>query len=391
MSDSGGILVACIAAPLLLVVLLVAGVSYLVLQAAKLTGRLALEGLHFAGTALAQSIRVASATLHQAGTLLTAAGTGVTQWSSSLFDSAQAADRLRSIAHVNYERALRTLTTTDSPPTVTTIRSISGVTGRPVAQALSSIGKTGLATSAHEQLARAQAIDLALQAEVPLRLVAEQRSATELRTARASMTQAQQLLRDGRLSQAATAARHAEALLSVAARTAHDRLATAERTTITAVVGNAMTDLGYEVRAAAADHQAAVVGRKEHVTAAIVVGSGGRLEIDMAGYEGEACDRESKALVDALRKHGLVIAEACLSRHGRPEGGALIRAARKRGKTLELALAEMSSAPRQEMTDVPAGSGPVRRMTRQRPETQTEQRAVAWVWQQQQVRSGGGR
>ena len=55
MSDSGGLLVAALAAPLILVVLLVAGVTYVALQSAKLVGHLAVQGINFAAHSLASS------------------------------------------------------------------------------------------------------------------------------------------------------------------------------------------------------------------------------------------------------------------------------------------------------------------------------------------------
>jgi len=381
MSDSGGILVACLAAPLLLIVLLVAGVSHLVLRAAQLTSMLAVEGLRFTGTALAKSIRIASDAARQsAATAVTAAGT-VGQWAGTLFDSAASADRLRSIAHVNYQRRLQTLTATSS---VRTIPNPSRI--EPPAAA-----RIGVSTDAHEHLARAEALESALQAEMPLRLVAEQWSAPELQAARASISEAHTSLLAGHIASADTAARRAESLLSVTAQRAHQRLAAAERTTVTAVIGNTMTDLGYEVRAAAAGGRAALVGRKADQTVALVVGSGGRIDMDMAGYEGDACDRDVKALIEALRKQGLTIAEACLARHGRPEGGALIRAARRRGKTLELALAEINAVPEVQGERTEVESAPVRRTTRLAADANSGEQAVAWVWQQQHASVGGRR
>jgi hypothetical protein len=66
-----------------LVVLLVAGVSYVALQAARFVGNLALRGIELAGTGLALGVRAATEALQAAGTV----ATETAQWTGHLFES----------------------------------------------------------------------------------------------------------------------------------------------------------------------------------------------------------------------------------------------------------------------------------------------------------------
>jgi hypothetical protein len=241
-----------------------------------------------------------------------------------------------------------------------------------------------------EALARAQAVSTALNTEVPLRLVADRWYASQLFTAEAALSGAEVSLRTGDTRRAVELAGQAEALLTTAVHDSHQYLVKAERATIAATVGNTLQDMGYDVRVASANDNVALVGRREHHTLAMVVRPGGRLEMDMAGFEGGACNPETRALLEGLRRNGLVIAEQNLKWHGRFEGGALIRKAQRQGKSLEVALAEMMVAPDTSDEARAAVDAPIRRRSRLAPQSEEERlrQARAWMWDQGQIQKG---
>lgn len=423
MSDCGGLLVAFLAAPLLLAVLLVAGIGTLALQGARLLGNLALSGIEFVGTTLAAGVRSATHALTTAGTIATASATHGAQWASSLFDSAQVGERLRAAARSSYQAAYGNLSTAVTPASpgvpapapaqvirstvLSTTRAAASMPspcslalprasgGTVPASATAISGAAAPEVVGRDQtirtLAQAQAVSAALESELPLRLVAERWHGEQLSTARAALASAGTSLRAGQLEQAAMLATQAETLLTTAAHQADQHLAKAERATIAATVGNTLEDMGYQVKVANVQENVALVGRRGHQTMAMVVRPGGALEMDMAGFEGNSCNLETKALLEGLRRNGLVISAANLARHGRFEGGALIRAAQRRGTSLEVALAELMAPP---AVAEPAGvqeDAPVRRRARLAPQDETGRlrQARAWLWQQDHLRTGG--
>ena len=375
MSDFGGILIACVALPLLVVVLLLAGVSHTVIAGLRLAGGVVLEGLEFAGRSLAAGVRAATELLTSAGSLaLGSVGQG-TEWARTLYDSSQVGHRLRATAQKLYEAAL---CPAGEP----------GTTAMPLPRA------TGLdATPARLQnnsaahlLARAAAARGTLELELPLRVVAERWHAQELREASAATESARASLAAGEAQAAAELAAHAQELYASIVGDVYQRLRHAERATVAAQVGNSLEDLGYQVRVARVKENVAFVGRRSHHTVALVVRPGGRIELDMAGFDGDSCDRETKALLAAFRRNGLVIAGEHLVRHGRFAGGPLIRRAQRQGKPLEVALAECLDPLQQPET---AATAPprVRRagaLARGEAEDQRLQQGMALLWGQRQ-------
>jgi hypothetical protein len=158
---------------------------------------------------------------------------------------------------------------------------------------------------------------------------------------------------------------------------------------VTAQVGNTLQDLGYEVKLASSKENTAIVGRRQHQALAMVIRPGGRLEFDMAGFEGDSCHHETQALLEALRRNGLAIQAETITRHGRFAGGALIRKAQRHGKPLEVALAESFPLTEEEQRET-VPDAPVRR-TAALPRGETEQdrlqRGRAFFWSQAQVRN----
>lgn len=414
MSDCGGLWVACLAAPLLLVVLLVAGVSYVALQAARLVGNLALQGIELAGTGVALGVRAATEALQAAGTVATATA----QWTGHLFESSHVAARLSSTATLVYQATVSSLQATidlhapassqaalasTTPLASTMLASNDGggftpatqgapssatpvvVSIAPVADERAAVGAAQLQSMAVESLARASGVQAALDAELPLRLVAESRHAVELASARERLRAAHLCLQAGQVERAADLAQQAEAVLTSTGYQAHEELARAERTTVTAAVGNTLEDMGYDVRLARAKDNVALVGRRGHHTLAMVVRPSGHIEMDMAGFEGTDCEPEITALLVGLRRNGLMISRQCLTRHGRFSGGSLIRGAQRAGRPLEEVLAEMTEAPsndRESLSTVVRANQPVAVNAKRL----RQERRLFWQAQKQQGR-----
>jgi len=375
MSDFGGILIACVALPLLAVVLLVAGVSYTAVAGVRLAGGLALEGLEFAGRSLAAGVRAATELLTSAGSLALEAVEQGAEWAKTLYDSSQVGHRLRATAQKLYEAALCPAGALGTNATL-----LPGTTGLGVTPV--ELGNC----SATDLLARAEAARGALVAELPLRLVAERWHPDKLREASAATESARAALATGEIQVAAELAAHAQELYASIVGEAYQRLRHAERATIAAQVGNSLEDLGYQVRVTRVKETVAFVGRRGHHTVALVVRPGGRIELDMAGFDGDSCDRETKALLAALRRNGLVIASEHLVRHGRFAGGPLIRRAQRQGKPLEVALAECLD-PLQQPEKAAAAPPRVRRagaLARGEAEDQRLQQGMALLWGQRQ-------
>ncbi len=432
MSDCGGLFVAALAAPLLLAVLLVAGVTYVALQGARLVGHLVLEGLQLAGTGLASGVRTIAQSARAAGTQAMEAAARGAQWAGGLYDSLQAGERLRGGAQTAYHSALQALQAPsragqaslhlNTPSATSGHTSLEGLAGPLVPQptsltASAATGRLGAPSGgrpapaapggvplqaadpgapsgqpALEALARAQAVDQALRQELPLSLVAEQWHADRLRAARVEMDTARSLLQAGRPEEAEGLAQHAEATLTTLTYQSHQRLVAAERATLVATVGNTLEDLGYSnLRVAQAKGRTALVGRRGEHTLALVAGPGGKLQMDMAGFEGDSCRRETQRLLEGLHRNGLELSRVELTHHGRREGGALLRRAQRSDQPLAQALAELAG----EAQSAPANATPpVKRGTRLSGPTEEEclRRARIWLWSaSQQLPQRGGR
>lgn len=376
MSECGSLLVACLAAPLVLVVLMVAGVGYLAMQGARLAGAALVAGVEMAGQSLAAGVRLASRAVLSAGSAI---AQGI-EWGKELYDSASVSERLKTAARAAYNCASSSLAAR-MPIQGAAESSLSNIIGGPVAPAPTSVVDLRGAVA---PLARAQATLVAIESEPPLLLIAERWSAEQLGRAREAIQESEACLVRGDSSKASILAAEAEGLLASSLGDAHERLKSAERTTIAAQAGNSLLDLGYEVKVAQVRETVALVGRCGHQTVALVVGKAGHLEMDMAGFEGESCDRAVKALLAQLRRNGLQVLAERIERHGCSEGGASIRKAARQGKPLEQALAEgAASIPTHET--VHRGV----RLT-QGPERQA-QRGRALLWSSANSTAQGGR
>jgi hypothetical protein len=383
MSDCGGLVVACLAAPLLLVVLLVAGVSYLAIQGAKLAGYLALEGVNFAAQSLAAGVRASTRAIAAAAPAVLEGIERAGEWAREMYDSSAAVNRLRQTAQDFYQKSLLSSEQLHA--------SVSGMVLSSAVAPASCRQNFGSGTLALQQaadlLARAQAVRYVLDAELPLKLIVERWESARVNAAESAMHAASVCLAGGRVEEARELASRAESFYTTALHDAHQRLRNAERATITAQVGNTLEDLGYEVKVARVKENVALVGRRAHQTLAMVLQPGGQIQLDMAGFEGNACERETRELLRALRRNGLSITAEHLVRHGRFSGGPWIRKAQQKGKPLEVALAEMVDFE-QPARSTHAAAAPVRRASRLGPLGSEEERlrtgrALLWSNRQQ--------
>jgi hypothetical protein len=416
MSGCGGLVVGALAFPLALVVLLVAGVSYLALQGAGLACRGAISGLEFAGSKLGPAVRAATEALSAAGTTMLSATTGAADWTRTLLDTSVVRDRIRHSLRNAYTRGLggtADLATvgpaTERPGALTTGGSVTasmtlsideripavespGTTASmraPIAApAAGTEGDAGATTA--DTLARAKAIRTVLDSEVPLALVADHRSRAGLAEASRAIAASEAALRAGDAAMAKGLAASAERALTTATYDAYQHLVKAERATVAAQVGNSLQDLGYQVRVAHSTRGIALVGRKQHYALAMVLRAGGRVSFDMSGFEQTSCHPEARALLGALGQNGLVLSSAEINWHGRLDGGPLIRAAMRKGRPLEQALAEMApaSAETGRLADGDRDGLPVRRQTRLASGPDDYERGRAWMWGNVQRQKG---
>lgn len=345
MSDCGGIVVACLAAPLMILILLVAGVGAALLMAAEFAGHVALAGLDLAGKAIAPLVRSVTDALNSAGML-------------NLPMTVMAGSPLTSLDPLN------------------------------VAELFRSHAHSFLAASETSCLARAVALERALADVKPLNLVASELFDPEVKSARNLMAEAAEHLDRGDAAGAERLGTAAEAAFARVGRQAAERLTAATRVTMTAQVGCALQDLGYAVRVASDPRRAAIVGRREHQSVALVVGEGGHIEVDMEGFDGAQCHADSQALIAGLRRRGLVISATNLTRHGSCAGGALIRAARRSGRTLEEALLGQAATMGTPAV-TPQSNEPVVRSTRLDYGSRDSERDRTWVWGTPVARTGG--
>jgi hypothetical protein len=116
MSNCGGLVVAALALPLILTVLLVAGVAYLAIEGAKLVGQLAYRGIQLAGQGVATLVREASTTFAHVGEAVSSAASSAAQWTSAMFDSSSVRERLTSAVTTTYQNISSQMIHADSSP-----------------------------------------------------------------------------------------------------------------------------------------------------------------------------------------------------------------------------------------------------------------------------------
>ena len=223
-----------------------------------------------------------------------------------------------------------------------------------------------LLTKAADRLARAGAVRAALNQETPLRLVAETWHQDALLKADQALGRAQMLHATGRLGEALAEARLAERTFSVAAYDSHQRLLTAQQTVLVDQTAKSLTGMGYDVERLADSREQGLSATRDGHTIAALVQPGGRLLMDMAGFDGVACHREAEQMLAAIAENGVQVRREQMLLHGRRDGGPLVARLDRIAKARPQAVSQ-------------------RKPTGQRPHSDQYRRAVAWLWQQQQA------
>jgi hypothetical protein len=229
-----------------------------------------------------------------------------------------------------------------------------------------------------EALCRARAIHQALEAEPTLRLVAERWHHSTLSQALRAMHQAETSAGRGTAQDALRLARRAEELMTTATYDSFRRLEAAQQQVIADATAASMGALGYTLQRASRGGAVALWGRAGDRTLVAVI-AGGRLQTDMAGFDGIRCCEESERLVAEMRSRGLEVRRVARTLHARREGGTLIAQALGQVRTSGLSPAEaLVRVATPNLTRKSAGHGAV--TTRSTPSHLD--RARAWMWLQ---------
>jgi len=204
---------------------------------------------------------------------------------------------------------------------------------------------------------------------------------SSLGAAQKGLARASQSLRQGNAQEAIRLAQQAESQLAMAARTGLRRLEAGQRLILSAAMAQQLEGMGYTVRLAAEERAVGLWATKGAQTVAVAVTGRGRVDMDMAGFDGLSCRQESQRLMDALARGGFKVWREASVFHGRRGGGAMIRRvtdiARQEGidpacgilRALGIPAGRPAAAPRSRAT-VRQGGSP----------DQEQERARRWLW-----------
>ena len=117
--------------------------------------------------------------------------------------------------------------------------------------------------------------------------------------------------------------------LSDMVRSAHNRIALAEKDVIMEKTQDVLNALGYDVRVKSRRSGTLLRGMKNDLSIAADVSETGELSIDMAGFEGGACSKELDLFMGKLKDSGIMIQHPEGIFHGKKEGGVLAQEAAK--------------------------------------------------------------
>jgi hypothetical protein len=152
----------------------------------------------------------------------------------------------------------------------------------------------------------------------------------------------------------------------VATYDSHQRLLAAQQTVLIDQAAKSLTGMGYRVERLVDFHAQGLWATRDGHTIAALVQPGGRLLMDMAGFDGVACHREAEQMLATLAENGVQVRREQVFLHGRRDGGPLVARLHRVMKARPQAI-------------------PQRRSTGQRPHSDQYRRAAAWLWQQQQA------
>jgi hypothetical protein len=104
-------------------------------------------------------------------------------------------------------------------------------------------------------------------------------------------------------------------------------LAAEERTLVTAVMDEALRSIGCRTTVAEGDGASGIWAERGHQLAAVLIEDGGKVELDVAGFEGDGCIPFHEDIERAVAAHGGTFEGVEVVHHGDADGGVLIRSA----------------------------------------------------------------
>ncbi len=249
-------------------------------------------------------------------------------------------------------------------------------------------------------LARAEAAARAFQDEPVLTAVSAALDPGAVSRMEAELAAARKASEQGLAERTAAASRAAEAVVADVVASSWNWLAQAQRQQTVTAFTAALSAMGYEVDKATGTDQTVVHGESGDRQILALIRTGGRVDTDMAGFEGGECLLETQRLHAELTAQGVCPRRVDPVFHGRREGGVMLAAAaryrREAGITLAQAVLAQSSRPATAATptgkaaDRRSGSGadPAQRaLTRTAPAAAGGREdiapAVAWLFGQQ--------
>jgi hypothetical protein len=111
----------------------------------------------------------------------------------------------------------------------------------------------------------------------------------------------------------------------------HQRLAVDDRSVTSAVAFGSLRRLGFTVKQASGTHTTGLWALRGHEVVAVVVHDGGAVEMDHAGFAGNACEAVSAAFAREMQRDGITLNLARVEFHGDAGGGTLVQRAGKCG------------------------------------------------------------
>jgi hypothetical protein len=234
---------------------------------------------------------------------------------------------------------------------------------------------TASSCQARDVLARALAVREAFRSQPVLAAVAEANQHPQIATALQALDQAKLAYSGHSLREAVYSARVAEEILARGARQAAKKLAEAQQQFVTEKLRGVLPALGYRVQEASASGCVALRASSEDRVLGVVVTESGKLIVEAAGFEGQACRPAIAALFHKLREEGIAVEELVSRPHGRREGGPLLEHAKADPKDLLVAAGRLQTPEQMRRRHVSSKTSEAERQ---------RQITMAWLWGQRQ-------
>jgi hypothetical protein len=126
---------------------------------------------------------------------------------------------------------------------------------------------------------------------------------------------------------AASLAERGDRALRTALESGARALASEERTLVTSVMNDALRSIGCRTTIADGDGSSGIWAERGHQVVAVLIENGGRVELDVAGFEGSGCVPFHEEIEKAVIARGGTLEDVEVVQHGDAGGGVLIRSA----------------------------------------------------------------